>query len=365
MPLKTIASFKVPYLQILDENGKADVNLMPKLKPEEIKKMYELMVLSRVFDDKALALQRQGRIGTYAPVRGEEACQVGSAILLDKKDWLMPSFREAAAFIARRIPMHTIFQYWAGDERGSDMPKDHNTFTVSVPVGSHMLHAVGAAMAAKFRKEKTIALTYFGDGATSEGDFHEACNFAGVYKAPVVFICQNNQYAISVPVRRQTASQTIAQKAIVYGFDGIQVDGNDIFAVHKAAKEAIEKARSGQGPTLIECFTYRMGDHTTSDDASRYRTKEEVDAWSKKDPIVRLEKYMTKKGLWNKKYGGKILEESKKKVEQAVKDMELVSAPSVEDIFSYTYAEMPAHLKEQLAELKEEIEERKRQNGSN
>ncbi|MBI2675066.1 MAG: pyruvate dehydrogenase (acetyl-transferring) E1 component subunit alpha [Candidatus Aenigmarchaeota archaeon] len=358
MPLKTIASFKVSYLQILDENGKADAKLVPKLKPEEIKRMYELMVLSRVFDDKALALQRQGRIGTYAPVRGEEACQVGSAILLEKNDWLFPSFREAAAFITRGIAMHTIFQYWAGDERGSNMPKGNNTFTVSIPVGSHMLHAVGAAMAAKIRKEKTIAMTYFGDGATSEGDFHEACNFAGVYKAPVVFVCQNNQYAISMPVSLQTASQTIAQKAIAYGFDGIQVDGNDVFAVYKAAKEAIEKARAGKGPTLIECFTYRMGDHTTSDDASRYRTKEEVEAWARKDPILRLEKFMAEKGLWSKKYGEKVLEDSKKKVEEAVKMMESVPAPAIEDIFGYTYAEMPAHLKEQLAELKEEISER-------
>lgn len=347
---KVLANFKVEYLQIMDEKGNVDEKLMPKISDKMIKKMYELMVLARKFDEKALKLQRQGRIGTYASVLGQEACQIGSSLALKDEDWIFPAFRENAAFISRNVPMHYLYLYWGGDERGSNMPG--NNFPFSIPVGTHPLHAVGCAMAIKYKKEKGVCVTYFGDGATSTGDFHEAMNFAGVFKLPVVFLCQNNQFAISVRRERQTASKTIAQKAIAYGFEGIQVDGNDVFAVYKATKYAVEKARKGKGPTLLELFTYRLENHTTADDWRRYRSEEEVKKWWEKEPIKRLRIFMEKKGLWNEEYERKLIEDCEKKVEKAVKDYESFERANYEDIFKYTFENMPEELIEQKEELK-------------
>ena len=352
MPLKTLAKFEVKYLQILNEKGVADKKLLPKLTKQQQLKMYELMVVSRRFDEKALSLQRQGRIGTYASIRGQEAAQVGPAFAMEKNDWLFPAFREAAAYIARGHPMHMIYQYWGGDERGEQIPKDQNNFTVSIPVGSHLVHAVGAAMAAKHLNKKTAALVFFGDGATSEGDFHEALNFAGVFKAPAVFVCQNNQWAISVPVKRQTESETIAQKAVAYGFEGARVDGNDIFAVYKAVSEALKKAKQGKGPTLIECFTYRMGDHTTSDDSSKYRDRKEVEEWKKSDPTERFRKYLVSRKMWNEKLEKQLLKSAEEQVEEAVKKYESAPAPKPEDMFTFMFAEMPWNLRQQMEEAK-------------
>ncbi len=359
MVKKIIQRFEIEYLQILDENGNCDESLMPKLSAEEIKKIYELMILSRKFDEKCIILQRQGRMGTYGSVLGQEASQVASAITLKDEDWLFPTFRESSALIARNTPITNIMLYWAGDERGSNFSKDLNNFPICIPVGTQIPHAVGVAWAAKIKNQKIAVLCYLGDGATSEGDFHESLNFAGVFKAPVVFLCQNNQYAISFPRSNQTASQTLAQKAIAYGFNGIMVDGNDVFAVYKATKEAIEKARSGNGPTLIECFTYRMSDHTTADDATRYRSKEEVEEWKRKDPIDRLRKYMQNKKIWNEDYENKIINDATKKVEDAVKEIESMPLPKPEDIFTYTFKDMPDILKEELDELKESLREEK------
>jgi len=344
--------FHVKHLHILDEKGKCNEKIRPKLTRADIKKMYELMVVSRVFDEKALTLQRQGRIGTYAPAVGQEASQVGSSYNLKKTDWLFPAFREAAAYITRGVPISKQFIYWGGDERGNVITTP-NTFPPAVPVGTQILHAVGVAWGLKMQKKKAATLVYFGDGATSRGDFHEGMNFAGTFKLPVVFFCQNNQYAISVPRTRQTAAETIAQKAIAYGFEGIQVDGNDIFAVYKATKDALDKARKGGGPTLIEAFTYRMGDHTTSDDASRYRTKKEVDKWKKRDPVLRLQRYMQKKGMWTKEYDRKLLKRSKERIEIEVKKMEQLTKPNPKDIFTTIFEKMPKSLKEQMEEMLE------------
>ena len=274
MPEKVIESFHVKRLDILDERGDVDESLMPPLSEKEITRMYELLVLSRTYDHYALSLQREGRLGTFPSILGQEASQIGSAFAVEKTDWVFPSFREMGVYITLGYPMHMLFQYWIGDERGFRIPDELNIFPLCVPVGTQIPHAVGAAMAAKYRGDKIAVITYFGDGGTSEGDFHEGFNIAGVFKLPVVFICQNNQWAISVPREKQTASKTLAQKAFAYGFEGIQVDGNDVFAVYKATKEALEKAKKGNGPSFIECFTYRMSDHTTADDASRYRPKE-------------------------------------------------------------------------------------------
>src|SRR3989344_7270856 len=317
--LKTLKKFEVKKLEVLAKGGNVDKKLMPKLNKKDIKKLYEFMILTRVFDKKALSLQRQGRLGTYASMEGQEAAIIGSSFALKKEDWLFPCFRENGALILRGLPMENLFMYWAGDERGMNIPKNVNIFPISIPVGTQILHAVGMAFAAKIKAHKVCSLVYFGDGATSEGDFHEGMNIAGVFKLPVVFICQNNQYAISVKREKQTASETLAQKAIAYGFNGIQVDGNDVFAVYKATKEALDLARKGKGPTLIECYTYRINDHTTSDDSKKYRDEKEVNEWRKKDPIIRLWYYMKNKKLWSKEYEKKIIEKLTKAVEESVK----------------------------------------------
>jgi pyruvate dehydrogenase E1 component alpha subunit len=351
MPKNVLKEFKVEYLQILDENGNCDESLKPILSNDEVKKLYEMMVLIRVFDQKAFNMQRQGRLGTYIQFKGQEACQIGSALALEDNDFLFPMYRNSGLLIARKHPIVQVLQYWAGDERGLRSPENVNNFPIAIPVGTHTIHAVGAALAAKLRNTKQITITYFGDGGTSKGDFHEAMNFAGVFNVPAVFICENNQYAISVPRKKQTKAETIAQKAIAYGFEGIQVDGMDVFAVYKATKEAVNKARSGKGPTLIECFTYRMCDHSTSDDASRYRSKEELELWAKKDPIERLEKYMRKKNLLDDAYKEKVIKQSQTIVEQAVTSFEKLPAPDPKDIFKYVFAEMTQQQKEEMKEI--------------
>lgn len=342
MPKKILKEFKVEHLQILDENGNCDEALMPKLSNEDITKIYEMLVLVRVFDQKAFNMQRQGRIGTYLQVKGQEASQVGSAFALQDTDFIFPMYRSSGLLIARKHPIVQILQYWGGDERGMKSPPHLNNFPISIAVGTHIPHAVGAAWAAKLRGLRQVSAVYFGDGATSKADFHEGMNFAGVYQAPVVFICENNQFAISLPRAKQTKAETIAQKAAAYGFEGIQVDGNDVFAVYKSTKEAAEKARAGKGPTLIECLTYRVPDHSTSDDALRYRTKEEVELWAKKDPVERFEKYMRKKGLLEDSYKEKVLRQAQETVEKAVAEFEKVPPPDPKDIFKHVFAQMTA-----------------------
>ncbi len=345
---RVIEKFSIEHLQILDENGNCDDELRPLLNDKEIQRLYEWMILARTLDERAFKLQREGRLRTYPSLLGQEAVQVGSAFALEQSDWTFPSYREAGASIVRGFPLRMIYQYWAGDERGSWTPQNQNNFPITIPVGTHIPIAVGAAWAAKAKGDPIAVLVYFGDGATSKGDFHEGLNFAGVFSLPVVFLCQNNQWAISVPLSRQTAAQTLAQKAIAYGFAGIQVDGNDVLAVYQTTKEALERARSGKGPTLIECVTYRMGDHTTADDATRYRTQGEVEQWRKKDPIERFRKYMEKRGLWDKPYGQKILTEAKEQVDTAVKEHESIPPPDPRDIFRYTFQDLSHDLTKQM-----------------
>lgn len=349
---KEISFPPISFLQIMDEEGNCNEKLKPKVSDKEIKEWYRLMVLARKTDDKLLALQRQGRMATFAQVKGQEACQVPVASALQKEDFIVQAFRETAAMIARGVPPHNIMSFYGGDERGSYFPKGTNMLPVSIPVGSQTLHAVGIAWAMKLKKEKNISVCYFSDGATSEGDFHSAMNFAGVFKVPCIFLCQNNQWAISTPRNRQTASETIAQKAIAYGFEGIQVDGNDVFAVYHAVKEAAQKARKGNGPTLIELYTYRLGDHTTSDDARRYRSSQELEAWINKDPILRLKKYMEKKKIWNTKEEENMMDEIENQIEKEVEIYEKTPRAPLEDIFKYVHKEMTQQLTEQLAYLK-------------
>ena len=347
---------KLSYISIMDKEGTIKNQKLfkqLKLKKEQIKDFYKTMVLARAFDTKALNLQKQGRSGAFTSCKGQEGCQIPAVANLKETDWLVPSFRENAALIARRMPLVNLFLYWGGDERGSHPREDRykqNNLPIAIPVGTHLLHAVGISMSAKIKKESSVAMTFFGDGATSEGDFSEALNFAGVFKTPTVFVCQNNQWAISLPVSKQTASSSIAQKAIAFGFEGIQVDGNDVFAVYHATKYAVEKARSKEGnggPTLIECVTYRMGDHSTADMASVYRPIGEAQCMEQFDPILRLEKYMKKKKMITDAEINSVEEQSKQQVEKAVEAYENIEPAPLEDIFNYTYAELTEPLKEQ------------------
>lgn len=350
MPEELLANFQVKRLVILDEDGNIDEALMPPLADGQILAMHESMVLARTFDERALALQREGRIGTYPPLLGQEAAQVGSAYALEQTDWVFPSFRETGVHLTLGYPIPLLFQYWSGDERGQVTPDNLNIFPVCVSVGSHIPHAVGAAMAARYRRDPAVMVAYFGDGATSKGDFHEGFNMAGVFRLPVVFICQNNQWAISVPLSGQTAASTLAQKAIAYGFEGIQVDGNDVFAVYRATRDALAKARGGFGPTFIECLTYRMANHTTSDDAARYRPPEEVETWRRRDPLLRLERFLERRGIWSEEFGNGVKSRALARMDAAIEAMEAFPPPRREEMFEHTLAELTPR---QAAELKE------------
>ena len=261
---------------------------------------------------------------------------------------MFPMYRSGAALITRKYPIHMLYLYYGGDERGLKTPVNQNNFPISIPVGTQTAHAPGCAWAQKLRKEKNVTMVYTGEGGTSKGDFHEGMNFAGVFQVPCIFVVENNQYAISIPRCNQTHAQTIAQKAIAYGIRCIQVDGNDIFAVYKAAKEAADNARAGKGPTLIECVTYRRADHSTSDDAKRYRPESELKEWAKRDPIDRLEKYMKAKKLLDDKKREEIIAKAKNIVEKEVEIYENYPAPNPDDIANYTFSQMTQDLKEEL-----------------
>lgn len=351
MAEETIATFSVQRLSILDENGTVDAALMPRLTDAEIRRLYDLMVLARTFDQQAVNLQREGRLGTYPPLIGQEATQIGSAFALQAADWVFPSFREMGVHLTLGYPADRLLRYWAGDEEGQSPPEQLNIFPICVSVATQIPHAVGAAMAARYRRDPVALVAYFGDGATSKGDFHEGLNLAGVFKLPLVFICQNNQWAISIPLKGQTAATTLAQKAIAYGFPGIQVDGNDVFAVYKATAEALARARSGGGPTFIECLTFRMADHTTADDAARYRPVEEVAAWRGRDPLLRLELFMAGKGLWDEAYGQKSKAAAEAAIAAAIVTMEAAAPAERAAMFEHTAASLSPRQKAQLEEI--------------
>lgn len=356
----SIANFdplKGEMFQILNAKGEVRTELEPVLSEEDLKQLYRCMVTTRIADTKALKLQRQGRMGTFAQSLGHEACQVGSAFAVTKEDWVVPYFRDLGTYVVLGFPLRQWFLYWMGNEKGGIIPGNLNLLTITVPVGSQLPQAVGLGMAINIKKDKIAVLSTFSDGATSEGDFHEAMNFAGVYHTPNVFLCYNNQYAISMPRAKQTASETLAQKAIAYGFDGVLVDGNDVLAVYSATAEALDKARKGKGPTLIEAYTYRMSNHTTSDDAKKYRSDKEVNEWKQKDPLDRFRVYLEHKGLWNETFEADIVDKAEAFIEHEVKAAEETPPPAVEELFSHVYAKMPPKLKEQLEELKAELKE--------
>jgi pyruvate dehydrogenase E1 component alpha subunit len=360
MPRETIdLRYRVEHLSILDEDGRVDEELLPEVPEDLALAMHRAMLLARRFDERMLRLQRQGRIGTFAPVSGQEASQVGAMAALREDDWFVPSFRETAAAIWRGMPLSSILLYTAGYNEGGAVPEDAHDLPIAIPVATQIPHAVGLAYAARYRKTDQVAITFFGDGATSEGDFHEALNFAGVFATPTLFLCQNNQWAISVPREDQTRSRTLAQKALAYGVPGIQVDGNDVLAVLAATREAGARARDGEGPTMIECVTYRLSVHTTADDPSKYRDEEEVEAWRRRDPIPRFQGYLKDRGLLSDGDAEGLEKEIGDEIDGAWKEaqdrMERLGDPTA--IFEHHYAELPPYQKEQRKEMLRRLEE--------
>src|SRR5690348_3769217 len=343
--------FQVEHLSILDSEGNLDTALEPKLADTDLRSLYRAMLLARRLDERMVRLQRQGRIGTFAPTKGQEAAQIGSIFSLRPTDWMVPSFRETASMIWRGWPIEKLLLFFAGYLEGGQPAPDQHDLPITIPVSTQLPHAVGLAYAAQYRQDDVVVMAYFGDGATSEGDFHEALNFAGVWHVPVVFVCQNNQWAISVPLKKQTNSKTIAQKALAYGLPGIQVDGNDVLAVYAAAREAVDRARAGQGPTLIECVTYRLGVHTTADDPTKYRTDEEVKFWEQKDPLTRFRAYLEKKKLLEASVEDQVDEE----IARAVARFEATAPADPLVMFDHVYAELPPELKAQRETLAETL----------
>lgn len=351
--------------RVLDENNVADPKLEPKLSKEELLNMYRYMSLTRVYDERGMMLQRQGRIGFYVPSFGQEAIQIGTASTLEKNDWAFPSYREPGIWLYRGTEIFRMACNLFGNKddfaKGRQMPvhysdKENRIFSVSSPIATQIIQAVGAALAAKLQKKKEVSISYIGDGGTSENDFHTGLTFAGAYKAPTVIVCTNNQYAISVPVFKQMGCTRIADKAIGYGMPGISVDGNDILAVYSATKQAVDRARKGDGPTFIECLTLRMGPHSSSDDPTRYRDQKLHDAWAKRDPIVRFRQYLEKKKIWDEKKEKALLEELKGEVAEAVERAEKTPPPGLEDLFTDVYAELTPQLERQKNALLEEGE---------
>lgn len=301
---------------------------------DEMKGLYADMVEARTYDAKSMAMQRQGRLATYAPFQGQEAAQIGAAAALREGDWVAGTYRDAALNWRAGYPWRLLILGRTGDERGGEVPEGVNVLPPSITVGGHMIHAVGLAWAEKLQGSDRIALTSFGDGATSEGDFHEAMNFAAVYETPTVFLCQNNGYAISYPVFEQTRSATIAGKADAYGMPGIRVDGNDVVGVLVAVREAIERARRGDGPSLIEAVTYRLGPHTTSDDPTRYRDESEAEVWLERDPLERVRRLLEKAGGWDQEWQDALEKGASDVIESAVEWAEAVPKPTFEEMLS-------------------------------
>jgi pyruvate dehydrogenase E1 component alpha subunit len=336
--------------RIIDNEGVAiNAEHMPDLSDDLMIKAYKDMLFARTADNMAVSYQRQGRMYTYPPNIGQEAISVAAGMMMRDQDWLVPAFREMGAWLAKGVSMKEIFLYYMGNEEGNNYKKANHMLPISVPIGTQLLHAAGIGYSIKYQKKDEVVFTFIGDGGTSEGDFAEALNFAAVWKAPVIFTVQNNQYAISVPVRNQTKSINIAVKSFAYGIPGIKVDGNDFFAMYAAYEQAYQYAKAGNGPVLIEAYTYRKGAHTTSDDPTKYRSKEEELEWEKTDPLVRLGKYITHKGIW-KEDEEKLIEKFKDEIDQQFAAAENFQAYPLDDVFRYMYVDMPDDLKTQKAE---------------
>ena len=346
--MTTVSRFQIDYTRFVDPDGSA-ARALPEfaLDPAALLPMYRAMHLARLFDAKAVALQRTGKLGTFASAIGQEAIGTGVACAMHAEDVLFPSYRDHPAQLVRGVTMAESLLYWGGDERGSDFSGPRNDFPNCVPIATQVCHAAGAAYAFKLRKEARAAVCFVGDGATSKGDFYEGLNFAAAWQAPMVVVVNNNQWAISVPRKMQSAAETLAQKAIAAGCDGCQVDGNDIIAVHHVAQQALEKARAGGGPTLIEALSYRLGDHTTADDATRYRDPDAVQEQWTFEPIVRLRNHLLRLDAWDAQREEQLLKECGDEVNAAVETYLATPPPAAAAMFDHLYATLPAALHEQ------------------
>lgn len=353
--MTVVARFEVPFVRFLDEKSEL-TDTLPAFATDKntLIHLYSVMVKTRLFDKKAIALQRTGQMGTYAPINAQEAVSTAIGHALKQEDVFVPYYRDYATQFQRGVKMSEILAYWGGDERGSDFACGSEDLAICVPIASQCLHAAGIGFAFKYREEKRVAAVCIGDGGTSEGDFYEAINVAGAWNLPVVFIVNNNQWAISVPLEKQTATQTLAQKAIAAGFDGIQVDGNDVIAAREVIGNAVEKARNGGGPTLIESLTYRLSDHTTADDATRYQPTEEIELAETKEPIERLKRYLEREHGWSNADETKLHDAIKQEIDSAVKEYTSRTPQDITSMFEHHFAEMPPELAEQSAIALEE-----------
>lgn len=352
---------KVPYevyteevdtLSVLSPDGKiVNKDLLPELSDDQLKEIMYRMVFTRTWDDRAVNLGRQGRLGFYAPVSGQEATMVGSEFALEKDDFICPGYRDMPQIVWHGLPLYQAFLYSRGHQHGGQIPEGVNVLMPQIIIGAQILHAMGIAMGYKLKKQKQVVITYTGDGGSSEGDFYEGLNYAGVYKLPVIFFVQNNGYAITTPFSKQTAALSIAHKAVAAGIKGVKVDGMDVLAVIKAVQDAAERGRNGEGATLIEAVTYRFRPHSLSDDATKYRTKEEEGEWNEKDPIARLAKYLEAKGLWTEEDTARVKEEAKAKVNEQIKKAEQTEKMTVPGLIDSMFEQTPKHLEEQKADF--------------
>lgn len=340
--------------QILNEDGEiVNEEAMPDLSDEDLKELMRRMVFTRVLDQRSIALNRQGRLGFYAPTAGQEASQLGSQFALEKGDYILPGYRDVPQLIWHGLPLYQAFLFSRGHFHGNQMPEGVRALNPQIIIGAQYVQAAGVALGMKYKGNKNVAITYTGDGGTSQGDFYEGLNVAGAYQAPAIFIIQNNYFAISVPVEKQTAAKTLAQKAVAAGMEGYVVDGMDVLAMYAITKHARDKATDGGGPTLIEALTYRYGPHTMSgDDPTRYRTKDLDSEWEKKDPIVRFRTFLENKGLWTEEEENEVIEKAKDEIREAIKKADEYPKQKVTDFISHMFEELPLQLQEQYDEYK-------------
>ncbi|MEE8119402.1 MAG: pyruvate dehydrogenase (acetyl-transferring) E1 component subunit alpha [Gammaproteobacteria bacterium] len=357
--MKTVAKFEIKLTQYLDPEGKTTTKQLPAFakNADELIEMYKMMSFVRVFDTKAIALQRTGQLGTYASCLGHEATHVGIGMAMQEDDVFCPMYREYGAQFVRGVKPHEVLLFWGGDERGNNFSGPAQDFPWCVPIATQFHHATGAAMALKYFNRKAAAVAVIGDGGTSQGDFYESLNAAGVWDLPCVFVIANNQWAISVPLEIQTRCQTLAQKGIAGGIHCEQVDGNDIIAVRDIMEQALTRARDGKGTTIVEAKTYRLSDHTTADDARRYRAQEEVDENWAKEPLIRMRKYLVDTGAWDDKKEEAMLADCATRVDEEVKLYKETGKPPVSDMFDYMFANLPEELQAQRQSAIEEADD--------
>jgi pyruvate dehydrogenase E1 component alpha subunit len=340
-------------IQILSPEGKVvNPGLMPQLTDEQLRELMRKMVFTRIWDQRAIALNRQGRLGFYAPVAGQEASMIGSQSALSKEDFILPSYRDIPQAVWHGLPLYQAFHYSRGHYHGGQIPEGVNVLMPQIIIGAQITQCAGVGFGFRLKNESRVAITYIGDGGTSQGDFYEGINFAGAYNAQSIFVVQNNRYAISVPIEKQTKAQTLAQKAVAAGIHGVQVDGMDVLAVYYAVAEARKRALAGEGPTLIEALTYRYGPHTMAgDDPTRYRTNEEKSEWEKKDPLIRFRTYLEEKGLWSQADEERVIEEAKAAVADAIKMADATPKQKVSDLIGFMFETLPPSLEQQRAEF--------------